>query len=113
MPEGGRIGAARRAFPASDVVELRLSTRGLERLTLFIQDAYARDAVGRAMPLGPGQAPVSRFYLAREAYYLWRTCNTWTARALRSAGLPITSLYAVSAGNVLDQTRPLGKVLEP
>jgi len=105
----GFSGAARRAFPASDVVEIRLSTRGLERLALFIQDAYARDAAGRAMPLGPGQAPVSRFYLAREPYYLWRTCNTWTARALRAAGVPITPLYAITAGNVMYQARQSGE----
>lgn len=105
----GFSGAVRRAFPASDVVELGVSARGLERLSAFIEDAYARDAAGRAMPLGPGQAPVSRFYLAREPYYLWRTCNTWTARALRAAGVPITPLYAITAGNVMYQVRQSGE----
>ena len=61
------------------------------------------------MPLGPGQAPVSRFYPARERYYLWRTCNTWTARALRAAGVPITPLYAITAGNVMYQARQSGE----
>ena len=61
------------------------------------------------MVLGQGQYANSRFYAARGKYSLLQTCNTWTARALRSAGLPITSLYAVSAGNVMAQTRPLGR----
>ncbi len=99
----------RPAFPESDVVEIRLSTRGLEQLALFIQDAYARDAAGRAIPLGSGHWPLSRFYLAREPYYLWRTCNTWTARALRAAGLPITPLYAITAVNVMYQVRRSGE----
>ncbi|MBI3028018.1 MAG: DUF2459 domain-containing protein [Candidatus Rokubacteria bacterium] len=104
----GFNGAVGRAFPGSDVVELGVSARGLERLSAFIEDAYARDAAGRAMPLGPGQAPVSRFYVARETYYLWRTCNTWTARVLRAAGVPITPLYAITAGNVMYQVRRSG-----
>jgi uncharacterized protein (TIGR02117 family) len=108
----GFNGAVRRAFPASDVVELGVSARGLERLSAFIADAYSRDGAGRAMPLGPGQAPVSRFYLARETYYLWRTCNTWTARALRAAGVPITPLYAITAGNVMYQVRRSGGGME-
>ena len=61
------------------------------------------------MIVGRGQDANSRFYAAREKYSLLKTCNTWTARALRSAGLPITSLYAVSAGNVMEQARPLGR----
>ncbi len=99
----------RPAFPEGGVVEIRVSTRGLERLALFIQDAYARDEVGRAIPLGPGHWPWSRFYLAREPYYLWRTCNTWAARALRAAGVPITPLYAITAGNVMYQARQSGE----
>ena len=53
------------------------------------------------------------FYVARDKYFLLRTCNTWTARALRSAGLPITPLYAVTAGNVMGQARRFGKDVEP
>ncbi|MDP2702217.1 MAG: DUF2459 domain-containing protein, partial [Candidatus Rokubacteria bacterium] len=63
--------------------------------------------------VGRGQYANSRFYVAREKYFLLKTCNTWTARALRSAGLPITSLYAATAGSVMHQTRTLGKVLKP
>jgi hypothetical protein len=56
-----------------------------------------------------GRRPEIGDLAAREKYSLLKTCNTWTARALRSAGLPITFLYAVSAGNLMDQTRPLGR----
>jgi uncharacterized protein (TIGR02117 family) len=95
-------------FPHREIVELRVSERGLRALALFVQDAYARDATGQIVPLGPGQHASSRFYAARENYFLLKTCNTWTARALRSAGLPISPSSAVTAAGLMDQARPLG-----
>ena len=109
----GFDGPVQRFFRQREIVEILVSDRGFHRLAVFIGNAYAKDGSGRTIVVGRGQYANSRFYVAREKYFLLKTCNTWTARALRSAGLPITSLYAVSAGNVMDQTRPLGKVLEP
>jgi uncharacterized protein (TIGR02117 family) len=102
-----------RAFPGRDIVEVTLLERSLERLVVFIRDAYARDEAGRAIPLGPGQYSYSRFYLAREKYFLLKTCNNWTARALRAAGFPITPLYAVTARNVMYQAGQFGRSLAP
>jgi uncharacterized protein (TIGR02117 family) len=109
----GFDGPVQQFFRQREIVEILLSDRAFHQLTAFLGDAYAKDASGGAMVVGRGQYANSRFYVAREKYFLLKTCNTWTARALRSAGLPITSLYAVSAGNVMDQTRALGKVLTP
>ena len=99
----GLSDSVERLFPASAVVEIRLSRRGFEKLAAFIQDAYATDEAGGAIRLGPGQPANSRFYLARETYHALKTCNVWTARALHTAGCPITPLYAVTAGNVMYQ----------
>jgi len=96
-------GPVERDFAASEVVEIKLSRRGLEKLAAFIGDAYAKDEAGAVIRLGPGQYPQSRFYLARETYHALKTCNTWTAKALRSAGCPITPFYALTAGNVMYQ----------
>src|SRR5882724_5726107 len=105
----GFDGAVQEFFRQREIVEILVSDRGFQRLAAFIGDAYAKDGSGRGMMLGRGQYANSRFYAAREKYSLLKTCNTWTARALRSAGLPITSLYAASAGNVMEQARPLGR----
>ena len=94
--------------PRREIFEIAVSGRGFDRLVTFIQEAHARDEAGRAIPLGPGQYGNSRFYLAREKYFLLKTCNTWTARALRAAGAPITPLYALTAGNVMSQARAFG-----
>src|SRR5262249_11132155 len=76
-------------FPGQQIVQVPVSQQGLRRLASFFQDAYARDAAGGIIMLGRGRYARSRFYAAREKYFVLRTCNTWTARALREAGLPI------------------------
>ena len=106
----GFDGPVERFFRDREIVEIRVSDRGLREFAAFVQDAYARDGA-RPIVLGPGQFANSRFYLAREKYFLLKTCNTWTARALRSAGLPVTPLAAVTAANLMDQARKLGKVV--
>ena len=93
-----------RFFAGSEVVSVRLSARGFQRFAAFVADAHARDDRGRAIRLGPGKYGASRFYLGRERYLL-TTCNVWTARALRAAGLPITPAWALTAGNVMFQVR--------
>ncbi len=100
-------GPVGRFLPAGDVVEIRVSEPGFRRLAEFLEQAYARDASGRTVPLGPGQYSNSRFYRARERYFLLNTCNTWTAQALRMTGAPITPPYALTAGNVMSQVRRL------
>lgn len=100
-------GPVGRSLGARDVVELRVSEPGFRRLAAFLEQAYGRDPSGRAVPLGPGLYWQSRFYRARESYSLLRTCNAWTARALRATGAPITPLYALTADGVMAQARRL------
>ncbi len=95
----------------SEIVEIELSDRGFEQLLSFIQDSYARDELERAIRLGPGLLENSRFYLARGKFYLLRSCNVWTAEALRSAGSPITPLYSITANNFMYQASKFGKII--
>ena len=99
-------------FPGQEVIQMRVSHQGLRRLAGFFQDAYARDPAGGIIVLGGGQYASSRFYAAREKYSLLRTCNTWTTRALREAGLPIEPLQVVTAAGLMDELRKIVK-LEP
>jgi len=39
------------------------------------------------------------------------TCNTWVAKALRSAGCPITPAYCITRGPLLYQTKKFGRDL--
>jgi uncharacterized protein (TIGR02117 family) len=94
-----------RIFPGREVVEIRLSLSGLQALVRFVDKSFARGERGRAPQLGPGLYGISAFYPARGRYHLLSTCNTWIADALRSAGVPITPAYAMTAGNLMWQAR--------
>jgi len=102
-----------RYFPESEIIEIDLSQRGFERLCMFIGNSYAKDSSGKAIKLGPGLYKNSQFYLARGKFHALKTCNTWTAKAIRSAGCPITPLYAITARNVMYQGRKCGRIIQP
>ena len=99
-------------FPASEVIRLDLPEAGVDSLAAYIHRAYARDEAGRAIPLGPGLYGESRFYAGRERYHLHKNCNTWAARALRRAGVPLRPAEVLTAGDLLKQVRRFGEVIQ-
>ena len=94
----GIRGALDAYFPQSEIVEVRLSRLALERLLRYVHDAFQRDGAA-AEPLGRG------FYAGRDTFHLLRTCNVWTAGALRAAGLPVRN--AITVQGIMSQVRPL------
>src|SRR5262245_22485317 len=94
-----------RIFAGREVAEIRLSRPGFLALARFVDESFARGERGRAPRLGPGLYGISAFYPARGRYHFLNTCNTWVADALRSAGVPITPAYAMTAGNLMWQAR--------
>ena len=102
---------ASESFPRSEIVAIDLSVRGMQSLSRFVSRAYARDAAGQPIELGPGLYHGSRFYAATGRYSLVYTCNTWIADALRAGGCPITPAWAVTASNLLYQAKRCGQVV--
>lgn len=100
-------------FRSGEIIRLDLSVSGYEALSDFMHRSYARDATGNAVRLGPGIYRNSTFYLSRERYHLFNTCNVWTARALQSAGIPIGALLTFSTESLMSQLRPYGVVIRP
>lgn len=101
------------AFPASEIIRVEVSPAGLARMKEFIERQFRLDETGRVIPVAPGLYGEGRFYAAHGKFHFPRTCNRWTAHALRSAGCPITPFFAVTAGNVMWQTRRFGQVIAP
>jgi len=99
-------------FPYSEIIRIELSSAGFERLSRTIASSFALDRAGNTTSPGPGRYGNSHFYLSRETYHLFNTCNVWTARALRTAGLPITPATATSVGNLMSQARKFGVVVQ-
>lgn len=100
----GVRGSVARYFRASEVVKLMLSRDDFERLVSYIHDAHERTRAAAA--LGPGLYGNSRFYPAWESFHLFRNCNVWTARALRTAGLPIHD--SITREGLMSQVRAIG-----
>jgi uncharacterized protein (TIGR02117 family) len=96
-------------FRGIDVIELRVSARGLDGLAEFIEASHAGDAAGRPVRLEPGWTGSSAFYLARGRFHLLNTCNSWTARALQAAGLPLRPALTLTAYHLMQQVTPLGR----
>ncbi len=99
-------------FTHSEVVELTLTPRDFQRLCVYVHEHFARNGAQRAPRLGPGLYGKSAFYPARAKFHLFNTCNVWTARALRSAGLPVTPFYAITTDSVMSQARRVGRTLQ-
>ena len=105
----GFNGKVAQHYPLSELVELQLSSRGFERLLRHIAASFASDRSGQPQFIGPGLSANSRFYLSRESYHLFNTCNVWTARALKTAGLSISPWFSLTAGGLMRQAKAVGK----
>lgn len=95
-----------------DVVLVPLEPAALGALIRFIRQSFARDGRGYPIRLGPGYSEESAFYLATDRYHLFNTCNTWVARALRSAGRPIVPALTLTAAQLMQQVATFGIVVQ-
>jgi uncharacterized protein (TIGR02117 family) len=94
-------------FGASNVFVLPAPPEGIQRLSQFLWDYLDKNETGAPDRIGVGPYPQSVFYASTGTYNLGHTCNTWTAEALRVAGLPVSPTGVVFAGQVLDQLPPI------
>ncbi|OWJ65281.1 DUF2459 domain-containing protein [Inquilinus limosus] len=73
---------------------LALDRAGRQALVDTIRGTAALGPDGRGVLAAPaGTGTYEAFYAAHGTYRPWRTCNVWTADALRAAGAP-TALWA-------------------
>jgi uncharacterized protein (TIGR02117 family) len=67
---------------------LTLSPEEYRRLVRYVRDRFRLGLDGRTLPvLGRGYGAHDMFYEAEGGYSAWLTCNEWTGRALRAAGV--------------------------
>ena len=95
----------RDVFPTDEVVELLVSTAGFRNLVAYLDDSFARHGRERTRSITPGLHSFSLFYRAKDKFHLFNTCNTWTARGLKLAGLPIRVSGTLRAEDLMAQVR--------
>lgn len=108
----GFSGSVSRYFSRSEITRIDLSYEGFERLCSYIKNSYARDEADMNQILGPGLYGTSRFYLSRETYHAFNTCNVWTARALHNAGCPITPATTLTVEELMTKVASFGTVIQ-
>lgn len=75
-------------IPAETRVTLTITPRGMSSLVSYIEASFATEQ-GELVPLKAYLASTGIFFLASHPYGWRQNCNTWSAGALRAAGLPI------------------------
>jgi len=92
-------------FPHSQILEIKLSREGYSHLLQSITDSFKWDQSGNPVVVEEGSYGHSYFFKAVGLFFMTNTCNTWTARMLASAGVPVHSLLTIRAESVMNQTR--------
>lgn len=92
-------------FGKDRVVEVIISNNGFINLIRYINSSFTLEGDSLNIKLDTVIYGPSRFYLSQEKYHIFKTCNVWTAKALRKTGFPITPFYALRAKNVISQIR--------
>jgi len=100
-----------RYFMGSDIIKVQITQLGADEFAKFVSDRFRRDDEGNVQFNSEGLYTNSSFFEARGRYYLPKTSNTWTARALRRTGYPITPFYSITSGNVIQQARKDGEII--
>lgn len=104
----GFSGAVDSAFPRNEIIGIDLSEDGFRRLCRYIESSYASDGDGTGQYAGPGLYGDSAFFLSRESYHAFNSCNVWTARALREAGCPIVPASTLTAEQLMSRALGFG-----
>lgn len=93
-----------------EVLEIELDPAAHHALLAAIDATVARSGAARAPIAAPGLYQGSLFYPAHGRFHLLNTCNTWTARQLVAAGLPIRWRGVVTSEDLMRQLRSLAGV---
>ncbi len=96
-------------FPSVEVVDLTVTASGFRSLIGFLHDSFARGGADRVAASAPGLYRFSKFYPATGRFHMLNTCNTWTARGLAAAGLPVEAGGTRMADDLMTQLRPLAR----
>ena len=87
---------------SSQVTKFCLSEAQLANLETYIVSSFAKNAAGHIISRRPGLYGDSEFYQAAGTYHFLNSCNTWAAKALRSAGFDIKPTFKLFASQVMN-----------
>lgn len=90
------------SFPHSKIRKLLLHPSEARALAKYLSSSFSVNQPTEIIQDLPGLYGDSQFYQGHGHYHLFNTCNKWTAKGLRSAGLPIRPMFKLSASSITD-----------
>ena len=93
--------APERYFAGEPIVKTCLSDNELASLKQFLSASFARSSSGSIKAVRAGLYGDSQFYDGEGRFDLLHTCNSWTAKALRSSGVNIQPGVMLTAASVM------------
>jgi len=98
-------------FANSIVETLCLSGREYSSLLRFISESFYKDEHGKILQLKGGIYGNSQFYKSVGNFYFMNTCNKWTAKGLKSAGMDISPTFKLTASSIMDYVKEYRQAL--
>jgi uncharacterized protein (TIGR02117 family) len=89
------------SFPTSEIRSLSLSQWQVDSLGEFLAGSFLRGDQNLAIATTDGIYGDSQFYVGVGNYYLFNTCNKWTAKGLESAGFDISTSLKLNASSII------------
>ena len=73
-------------IPSADVRRVMVTPAQYSLIVRLIRNKFAYNADGSLQPI-PGNTPTESFYEAKGRYHMFETCNVWTNKLLKQAGI--------------------------
>lgn len=89
-------------FPDSHIEELCLDGTEYSLLICFLRNSFYKNEENNIIELKKGNYGNSQFYQGEGVFYFMNTCNNWTAKGLKSAGMDISPAFKLTSNSVMD-----------
>ena len=86
----------------SHIEKICLNGNEYSTLIRFIKNSFYKNDNKQIIKLEKGIYGDSQFYKGVGDYYLMNTCNKWTAKGLKSAGVDISTFFKLTASSVMN-----------
>lgn len=93
------------SIPVHTLVPIVITDKGMRELVRYLDESFALGESGGSVTLHAHVNDAGNFYKARGHYSVFTNCNTWSGRALQSAGLPVRSSLQLTAKSVFEQAK--------
>lgn len=89
-------------FSYTEFAKLCLTKGEYSAVIAFLVNSFFRNEQGDLIMLKSEKFGNAQFYEGEGTYYMLNTCNTWTAKGLKSAGMDIMPMFKLTARSIMD-----------